>query len=496
MDDSLLASSAPRVATRAQGGVMMEKLIVRLKDEIRKNKIRNLLILFALFLICCLLALDSVVILSHWIHFGSKPGRVTVDTPGFLTIVETIPDEVELTTAIQTWEAWVELIDSAVTNLDIACFYMTLHNTTERPGQANGEAVFQALLRALDRGVVVRVAASMPNGPSYEIDYNLLRNAGAEVVYVDFHNLYNGVLHTKFIIADHERAYLGSANMDWRSLQQVKELGVIVYSPTLAKDLGTIHEIYWETGVRNATATLKHLDTRMSLETPGSLNLNHTTSDVFLTVSPPPMVSTHRTGDADAMVATILDAKKTVCINVMDYAPVISGFGSAPNVYWPVIEDAIRRVSALQTGAYPTVGVRLMVSFWNNTNPIVFEAAATLAMYQNIEVRMFHIPDLKEPLPFPTDHTRVNHAKYMVTDRKAVVTTSNWEANYFIDTAGVSLVTDNPELRAGLQAVFDRDWDSEFAYTVPEVMEKFVVGGWTVDFANMTYPNSNNYRTH
>ena len=31
----------------------------------------------------------------------------------------------------------------------------------------------------------------------------------------------SGILHTKFIIADNRSFYLGSANMDWRSLTQV-----------------------------------------------------------------------------------------------------------------------------------------------------------------------------------------------------------------------------------------------------------------------------------
>ena len=44
-------------------------------------------------------------------------------------------------------------------------------------------------------------------------------------------------------------------------------------------------------------------------------------------------------------------------------------------------------------------------------------------------------------------YTRVNHSKFMVTDGQAFVTTSNWEGDYFISTAGVSWVTDHPLVR-------------------------------------------------
>jgi hypothetical protein len=42
--------------------------------------------------------------------------------------------------------------------------------------------------------------------------------------------------------------------------------------------------------------------------------------------------------------------------------------------------------------------------------------------------------------------TRVNHAKFMVTDKKAFVSTSNWIGDYFLTTAGASFVTDHPQV--------------------------------------------------
>lgn len=46
-------------------------------------------------------------------------------------------------------------------------------------------------------------------------------SAGAEVRAVDLPRLTQGVLHTKFWLVDGTHLYVGSANMDWRSLTQV-----------------------------------------------------------------------------------------------------------------------------------------------------------------------------------------------------------------------------------------------------------------------------------
>lgn len=44
---------------------------------------------------------------------------------------------------------------------------------------------------------------------------------GAQVRMVDMQKLTHGVLHTKFWVVDQTHFYIGSANMDWRSLTQV-----------------------------------------------------------------------------------------------------------------------------------------------------------------------------------------------------------------------------------------------------------------------------------
>ena len=60
-------------------------------------------------------------------------------------------------------------------------------------------------------------------------------------------------------------------------------------------------------------------------------------------------------------------------------------------------------------------------------------------------------------------YTRVNHAKYIVTDNRVNVGTSNWQWGYFHNTAGASLNVNDTGLIEAAQAAFDADWESEYA---------------------------------
>lgn len=60
----------------------------------------------------------------------------------------------------------------------------------------------------------------------------------------------------------------------------------------------------------------------------------------------------------------------------------------------------------------------------------------------------------------------------MVTDKSAYIHTSNWEGDYFINTAGIGFVLEDlndgvngtvPTIRSDLASVFERDWNSPYA---------------------------------
>lgn len=70
----------------------------------------------------------------------------------------------------------------------------------------------------------VRVVHNLPNKEFPDLDAEELAALGAaEVRSINFTRLIGrGILHTKLWVVDGRHFYVGSANMDWRSLTQVR----------------------------------------------------------------------------------------------------------------------------------------------------------------------------------------------------------------------------------------------------------------------------------
>jgi phospholipase D3/4 len=145
-------------------------------------------------------------------------------------------------------------------------------------------------------------------------------------------------------------------------------------------------------------------------------------------------------------------------------------------VWWPSLVDAL--LSAVLTRK---VYVRLLVSKWAHTSALIEPFLRSLQQAADagradrymsagqLEIKQFIVPGWDDTAgsrrKYP-GHTRVNHAKYIVTDRRLNIGTSNMTWDYFSSTAGSSFNTDHPGLVSTLQSVFDRDWSSPYAYSL------------------------------
>lgn len=107
--------------------------------------------------------------------------------------------------------------------------------------------VFQALLNAgTKRQIKIRIAQNEPTQYQPNIDTEILtKRKAAEVRSLNFAKLLGaGVLHSKLWIVDRKHFYVGSANMDWRSLTQVKELGFVAYNCScLVEDIAKVFDV-------------------------------------------------------------------------------------------------------------------------------------------------------------------------------------------------------------------------------------------------------------
>uniref|UniRef100_A0A4W5PZ82 PLD phosphodiesterase domain-containing protein n=1 Tax=Hucho hucho TaxID=62062 RepID=A0A4W5PZ82_9TELE len=346
-------------------------------------------------------------------------------------------------------KAWRDLLSMATYQVDVASFYWTLtgddiniNSSTDLPGK-NILEQFGALP---SRNESVRVVTSIPSVLTNSTDLQVLRQKGVQVRKVHFGRLTGGVLHSKFWIVDRKHIFLGSANMDWRTLTQVRDLGVVIYNcSSLAEDLHKIFESYWVMGHRNSSIPNpwpSKYDTAINIEHPLLLKTDG---------SPPSFCPASRTQDLDSILSVISGAQHYIDVAVMEYFPTTRFMH--PQRYWPAIDDALKRAAFERN-----VKVRLLVSCGRDTDPAMLPFLQSLASLNypaqriSIQVKLFIVP-VGNPSDIP--HSRVNHNKYMVTDKMAYIGTSR--------PGGSHWAWRTQALQGQLRAVFDRDWQSQFA---------------------------------
>lgn len=398
-------------------------------------------------------------------------------------------------------------------------------------GADRGEDLFIALRDAAARGVTLRILTAKESvGGSDEETANLpdevqkLVKACPSRVIVrcwsgpEWYG--SGILHQKIWLFDRRHFYVGSANMDWKSLAQVMEVGVLVENlapaSSVIQDLGKLFDAWWmwaDPNIKLGTSTYYSETYQLELQVPSwsiylpserrrpdpfvaaSLsalgNISHQLQvavkaaneskesspvNVFIAAAPMEATAAHtRTFDEESLVYTIKSAKSRVSLSVMDFTP-YSMYTPGP-IWWPALTDAI--LSGLYSK--PNLHIRLLISQWEYTKSQMLTALKLLdqqgklckSMHAKcsgkLEIRLFRVPGWNDTVStgdhkgrWPA-HSRVNHAKYIVTDTRVNVGTSNMEWGYFYTTAGASVNTDHEGTRTAFENLFDRNWNSEYA---------------------------------
>ena len=402
-----------------------------------------------------------------------------------LEIVESIPDNLTFNTPIMhktTTEGLLELLDLAEQKVDIAEFYFSLR-AEKLPGdgsESDGLAIYNGILKkSLElekQGGSVRLVVNTPSEAFPDDDaISLAKHGHVSLKWIDFETLIGGgILHTKLWIVDEKHFYLGSANMDWLSFRQVKELGILGKNcGKIAKDLQSIFKVYWYlTGKPVPSSYPSDFQTFYNITNKMEVSLKDGYKvSTFIVSSPPPLCPHTRTVGIEGLLYVLQSAKKFINIEVMEYFPAI--IFSPVETYWPVIDDALR--SAVFTRG---VDLRLLTSpmAHNKTRKDEFHYLQSLAALNGSRfdgkaislLRLFILPSFT-PQQSKLLFARVNHAKFVVTDKHVYLSTSNWAGNYFTVTGGISMIIENNESCAickDLASVFQRDWYSKYAHHV------------------------------
>ncbi len=120
-----------------------------------------------------------------------------------------------------TW-MFGELLDAAERGVRVRLLTNSLESTDMPPVHAGYVRYRKALVKG---GVELYEMHPLPGEPPESIDLSLFGHSGTS-------------LHTTAVIVDERQAFLGSYNVDPRSVNLITELGLVIESPDLARRIG------------------------------------------------------------------------------------------------------------------------------------------------------------------------------------------------------------------------------------------------------------------
>ncbi|XP_073923131.1 5'-3' exonuclease PLD4 isoform X5 [Castor canadensis] len=265
-----------------------------------------------------------------WEALGGESGQQRDSCQ--LVLVESIPQDLPFAagspSAQPLVQAWLQLLDTAQESIHVASYYWSLTGAdigVNDSSSQQGEAILQKLQQLLDRNISLVVATSSLTPAGKSTDLKVLAARGAQVRQVPMKHLTGGILHSKFWVVDGRHVYVGSANMDWRSLTQVKELGAVIYNCShLGQDLEKTFQTYWVLGAPQAVLPKswpRNFSSHINYFQPLRDRFDGLPTTAYFSASPPALCPHGRTWDLKAVLAVMWGAQKFIYASVMEYFP-------------------------------------------------------------------------------------------------------------------------------------------------------------------------------
>jgi len=363
-----------------------------------------------------------------------------------LSLYETAPTETTLDhpDIADAYQVWLDQVSSARRSIDLSEFY-----AVDAPG-SRLQPVVQALETAAARGVRIRFLADAKMGRTYpELLDHLAAVPGIQVRRYDVNALTGGVQHSKYIVVDGERVCLGSQNFDWRSLEHVQELGLLIDHPSVVTAVQQVFDADWAlAGGESGTAVAR----AQAPSFPVPVRFGHDKVEVTPVFSPQGLLPDPETWDLPRLVALIDGANQSVRVQLMSFE--VHGYGGT---VFSDLDTAMRRAAARG------VQVQLLVADWSQRHYQIGDLKE-IEQVHNITVKLVTIPEHSSGF---IPYGRVIHAKYAVIDgEESWIGSSNWGGDYFFKSRNVGLLMEGAPMGERLDAFFTDLWDSPYAAEV------------------------------
>lgn len=347
---------------------------------------------------------------------------------------------------IDVEDAWLSGINSAKESIYFSEFY-----AVHRPGTTMAK-VYVALLEAIQRGVYVRfiVDKKMYKDANIEFTDVLAKTPGIDLRIIDYDKISGGVQHSKYFIVDGKTVFFGSQNFDWRSLQQISEMGARLALPELVEPIKQIFDIDWD--LAEDPAKVDSIP-KYACPVPVETYYNNQMITVETVASPKSVLPCDDMWDLPKIVKMIDSAQTSVSFQLLDYSTV-----NYDKSTFTELDEALQRAAARG------VKVRMLVSDWSTAAYQKMKDLKRLQQIENIETKMLTVPEHSEGF---VSFSRTIHSKFLVVDdNKTWLGTSNWSGDYFYASRNIGIIVTGEAFNADLTKSFNRYWDSEYTELV------------------------------
>jgi phospholipase D3/4 len=233
---------------------------------------------------------------------------------------------------------------------------------------------------------------------------------------ISFKNVGGGVMHAKYMIADGRDLYSGSANMDWRALDHIHELGIRIKNKKLAKNFEAIFNYDWNNSDIGRNTIKENISFDEILNVYNELSIqtkNYGGVTLYPCFSPMGKMPEGFSNELDELVNIINNAKHSLHIQMYAYNT---------RDEFTDIDKALR--SAAERG----VKIKIIFGNWAIRKGAT-EVIQSLSQVPNIEIKFSAIPEHSSGF---IPYARVEHCKYFVADNNiSWVSSANWERGYF-----------------------------------------------------------------
>ncbi|KAM4730327.1 inactive phospholipase D5-like [Anableps anableps] len=462
------ALPASSIITAVQQQDYSASVWLRRREKLEHSQ-QKCIVIFAL--VCCFAVLMVLIFSAVDIWGEDEETEEECSSNCSIVLVENIPADMlfsdDSTFHLPLSIGLNNLLDKAQVAVEIVSPVWFLspsdYESSFYPAAGQGKALLSRLQGLKDKNIQLKISTGEFNSAELKA---LADDHDAEVHEVNMTALTKGLLRSSFWVVDRKHFYIGSASMDWRSLTTRKELGVVVYDcKPLALDLHKVFSLYWGLQHKTFIPTFwsKRLFPFFSKDKPGSLAVNSTKVETYISSSPDLFITKDRSSDLEAISTVIQQARHFIYISIIDYLPLLN-----IQRYWSRIDSLLREALILRK-----VHVRLLISCWEETHPLTFNfiwSLKNLCMEQancSLEAKFFNQQR-------DSGLSGMNHNRFMVTDRAIYIGNLDWVGKEFTYNAGAGLVISHPAnvternstVVEQLQAVFKRDWFSGYASTI------------------------------